>query len=400
MREHRLVLLGAAFLLLVIGLYVSISITRFDGDFTGALFAYSNHQEIPTSELPSVDSDDGGDVVDSDGDVVDSDDGDVVDNQTEIQTPTPIPDKIMGDFCENPIRFLGQEEGLKNPVALASFPGSGNTWLRFLIEQGSRVFTGSVYEDLAFSDAFKGEGAKNSSTICVKTHFPCPKCWTYPICSWCAGARPVTSKMTGPIYSAQFNVYLLRSPFDAFLAEFYRIKSGDHAGKLDPSEFTKTPKKKSYETEYDKPTWNQFVNHRLPAYLDSVRFYLGEKEMNEKGDTYRDQPNRRLTKLVFYEHLKSNPQDELVKIFSFFKRIYGMEDKLTTFPYDELDYAKCSLHHNAKEAFHFHRNKSEIFNPWTPVQVDRICQALGEKYWFSDVWGECRSGLLQTQRIK
>ena len=34
------------------------------------------------------------------------------------------------------------------PTALASFPGSGNTWLRFLIESAAGVFTGSRYKDL------------------------------------------------------------------------------------------------------------------------------------------------------------------------------------------------------------------------------------------------------------
>lgn len=32
-------------------------------------------------------------------------------------------------------------------VALVSFPGSGNTWVRYLMETSSGVFTGSVYTD-------------------------------------------------------------------------------------------------------------------------------------------------------------------------------------------------------------------------------------------------------------
>ena len=34
------------------------------------------------------------------------------------------------------------------PTALASFPGSGNTWVRFLIESATGIFTGSRYKDL------------------------------------------------------------------------------------------------------------------------------------------------------------------------------------------------------------------------------------------------------------
>ena len=32
-------------------------------------------------------------------------------------------------------------------VALASFPGSGNTWVRYLIERATGIYTGSIYND-------------------------------------------------------------------------------------------------------------------------------------------------------------------------------------------------------------------------------------------------------------
>ncbi len=34
------------------------------------------------------------------------------------------------------------------PIALASYPGSGNTWLRYLLEGAGGIFTGSRYKDL------------------------------------------------------------------------------------------------------------------------------------------------------------------------------------------------------------------------------------------------------------
>ena len=36
----------------------------------------------------------------------------------------------------------------RSTVALASFPGSGNTWLRHMLEGASGIFTGSRYKDL------------------------------------------------------------------------------------------------------------------------------------------------------------------------------------------------------------------------------------------------------------
>lgn len=42
-------------------------------------------------------------------------------------------------------------------VALVSFPGSGNTWLRHLLEQGTGIYTGSIYCDHSLKALFPGE---------------------------------------------------------------------------------------------------------------------------------------------------------------------------------------------------------------------------------------------------
>ena len=45
-----------------------------------------------------------------------------------------------------------------SPTALMSFPGSGNTWMRHLIETATGFFTGSVYNDKGLhQNGFKGE---------------------------------------------------------------------------------------------------------------------------------------------------------------------------------------------------------------------------------------------------
>ena len=56
--------------------------------------------------------------------------------------------------------------------ALASYPGSGNTWTRYLVEAASGVFTGSVFIDESILKAgHYGEGHfKDGSTILQKTH--------------------------------------------------------------------------------------------------------------------------------------------------------------------------------------------------------------------------------------
>eukprot|EP00931_Biecheleriopsis_adriatica_P082757 TRINITY_DN56214_c0_g1_i1.p1 TRINITY_DN56214_c0_g1~~TRINITY_DN56214_c0_g1_i1.p1 ORF type:complete len:520 (-),score=81.19 TRINITY_DN56214_c0_g1_i1:19-1446(-) len=57
---------------------------------------------------------------------------------------------------------------------LASFPGSGNTWLRKLLETATGIVTGSVYyDDHLRATEFLGEGVNRSSLVLgVKTHAP------------------------------------------------------------------------------------------------------------------------------------------------------------------------------------------------------------------------------------
>ena len=46
------------------------------------------------------------------------------------------------------MRFLTEEdESYKHKAVLASFPGSGNTWSRLVLEEATGVFTGAIYND-------------------------------------------------------------------------------------------------------------------------------------------------------------------------------------------------------------------------------------------------------------
>ena len=53
-----------------------------------------------------------------------------------------IKDKINTKWCKGYLHFLDPPGPL---TALASYPGSGNTWLRYLIQQATGIATGSVY---------------------------------------------------------------------------------------------------------------------------------------------------------------------------------------------------------------------------------------------------------------
>ena len=55
-------------------------------------------------------------------------------------------------------------------VALVSFHGSGNTWVRYLLEQATGVYSGSIYCDPSLKVTFPGEGIVSGSVVAVKTH--------------------------------------------------------------------------------------------------------------------------------------------------------------------------------------------------------------------------------------
>ena len=55
-------------------------------------------------------------------------------------------------------------------TVLSSFPGSGNTWVRLLVEYASGVFTGSIYHDTALSPLLPAEGDRSSRVALVKAH--------------------------------------------------------------------------------------------------------------------------------------------------------------------------------------------------------------------------------------
>jgi hypothetical protein len=55
-------------------------------------------------------------------------------------------------------------------TALASFPGSGNTWLRFILQQATGIYTSSVYGESSSLTNWQHLRMKNSSVIAIKTH--------------------------------------------------------------------------------------------------------------------------------------------------------------------------------------------------------------------------------------
>ena len=105
-------------------------------------------------------------------------------------------------------------------VALVSLPGSGNTWVRGLLEKATGVCTGSIYCDKTLrAEGFCGEGIRSGSALVVKTHDS--------ILQW-KGERPHDSvRRDRPFFDAA--IFLIRSPFRAAVAEWNREVSSRFA---------------------------------------------------------------------------------------------------------------------------------------------------------------------------
>ena len=155
----------------------------------------------------------------------------------------------------------------KKRVALASFPRSGNTWVRSLIEDATGQLTGSVYKDQVMSRGREG--------IVIKTH-----------------------ELDSYLYTHA--IHLLRNPFDSI--ESYYFWKRDIGGFNDSwEEHVRTATIKWYSHTLH---WNQakcqvfrlhFEDLRKDTFhsLQSMLIWLGFKLSNEQLQRVIDSSNLR-----------------------------------------------------------------------------------------------------------
>ncbi|XP_013145787.1 PREDICTED: WSCD family member AGAP003962-like [Papilio polytes] len=192
-------------------------------------------------------------------------------------------------------------------IALASYPGSGNTWLRYLLQQTTGIITGSVYLDYNLrSNGFPAENISDGSVLVVKTH-------QYP-----------------PKTLEQFEsaVLLIRNPRDAILAEFNRHNSG-HTGNAPKSAFEIPALKRLVWFPYFSTQlrdWEYFHNLWLTKF---------------PGQVY----------IVFYEALLTDTRKTLLGILNFLN-ITVTEDDMN-----------CALAN--KEGLYKRKKKYKEFDPYT-----------------------------------
>ena len=111
-------------------------------------------------------------------------------------------------------------------VALVSVPGSGNTWVRGLLEKATGICTGSIYCDVPLRNSgFVGENIFDGSVLVVKTH-------TSDF-QW-RGVRVEKRNFFEGFYDAA--IVLIRNPFNTFVAERHRTFITEDAEKSKTSQ--------------------------------------------------------------------------------------------------------------------------------------------------------------------
>ncbi len=115
----------------------------------------------------------------------------------------------------------------RDPVALVSCPGSGNTWVRGLLEKATGICTGAIYCDPDLrAKGFKGESIHDGSVLVIKTHVPVPQ-WK--------DAKITRRILKNPLFGSA--ILLIRNPFDALVAEENRLRSKGHVTLINISRF-------------------------------------------------------------------------------------------------------------------------------------------------------------------
>ncbi|KAL4227546.1 hypothetical protein ACF0H5_012989 [Mactra antiquata] len=163
-------------------------------------------------------------------------------------------------------------------VALASFPGSGNTWTRLLLEELTGIYTGSIYTDGMSKMSGSRKCPLDGEVFIIKTHATRYR-FTHPFCK---------SNHTSKGYFGKA-IFILRDPYNALIADFNRHK----AGKITTAS----------QEVFKSTDWRVFVTKRIKRWRNFVLFWI------------KSFHNPRF--ILIYEQLVQNKCEELTNVAEF-----------------------------------------------------------------------------------
>ena len=148
--------------------------------------------------------------------------------------------------------FLGKYHR-RETVALVSYPRSGNSYLRSLLERQTGVITGSdnrtnrTLSASLLESGFLGEGVVDESVWIVKSHFP--------------------ERLGYLKFPSHRVILLVRNPFDAILSYFHMAFTNTHNQRLSPAAFASL-----------QHIWHDFIEKELHVWCSFYSYWLAHFE--------------------------------------------------------------------------------------------------------------------------
>jgi len=191
------------------------------------------------------------------------------------------PPRLADPDLKGPVRKLVPSECRWEPPVLWSFPGSGNTWMRQLLEVSTGIATGSVYNDFSLLSLFPAERRCTIDVLVVKahaSHTPAEllRHWSLEgeardaLIPYHGGASPVDLSKTrvDAMYKHYFRkckawrprraLLLDREPFDAIWSEYQRrFVGGDNGGHV----------ARILESQWDDVGWLEAATNAAGSYV-------------------------------------------------------------------------------------------------------------------------------------
>lgn len=188
-----------------------------------------------------------------------------------------------------PIQFGSKLE----PVPLLSFPGSGNTWLRNLLEEASGIYTGSVYDDSRlYNTGFTGEfdDPLSGRVLAVKAHLG-------------NGIQAHQQWLPAEKMFQKSNlrcIYLLRHPVDTYFSTRAFQATHSHTGKSPYPDFHSMTERNAWRNRV--MTWSDYYYETYTKLRNSCSAGI---------------------KVIFYEDLQKNPWKYTKKLVQWIENTPG-----------------------------------------------------------------------------
>lgn len=213
---------------------------------------------------------------------------------------------------------------LKISTTLATYPRSGNSWIRTLIEKGTGYLTSSVYCDTALEETFKSECSTTTKWL-IKTHYPVP----------------VSEKNTGETRNTWKRydrvLHVVRNPFDSILS-FHSFNS------------TKSHTEKA--------------NTVIPT--DQLEWYV--EQYRQHYLYWINVPTSRM--LLKYEDLKADAVNELRRVSRFLlSPPLDPSDKLFTSNEETI---KCAVQDEARFPYHSNTAKMDVMHCVREIEASQV----------------------------